>query len=42
MGKLTDKKDYVIEGEMLDWYVDHGLKLEDITIKQILEYSKSK
>ena len=40
MLKLTDKVDYVIDGEMLDWYLDHGLKLEDITIKQKLEYSK--
>ena len=37
MLKLTDKVDYVIDGEMLDWYLDHGLKLEDITIKQKLE-----
>ena len=34
MLKLTDKVDYVIDGEMLDWYLDHGLKLEEITIKQ--------
>ena len=40
MLKLTDKVDYVIDGEMLDWYFDHGLKLEDITIKQKFEYSK--
>ena len=40
MLKLTDKVDYVLDGEMLDWYLDHGLKLEDITIKQKLEYSK--
>ena len=40
MLKLTDKVDYVIDGEMLDWYLDHGLKLEDITIKQKLKYSK--
>ena len=39
--KLTDKVDYVIDGEMLDWYLASGLKLEDITIKQKLEYSKS-
>ena len=26
---------------MLDWYLASGLKLEDITIKQKLEYSKS-
>ena len=35
MLKLTDKVDYVIDGEMLDWYLASGLKLEDITIKQI-------
>ena len=40
MLKLTDKVDYVIDGEMLDWYLDHCLKLEDIKIKQKLEYSK--
>ena len=40
MLKLTDKKDYVIYGEMLDWYLASGLKLEDITVKQKLEYSK--
>ena len=41
MLKLTDKVDYVIDGEMLDWYLASGLKLKDITIKQKLEYSKS-
>ena len=41
MLKLTDKNDYVIDGEMLDWYSASGLKLKDITIKQKLEYSKS-
>ena len=41
MLKLTDKNDYVIDGEMLDWYLASGLKLEDITFKQKLEYSKS-
>ena len=41
MSKLKDKVDYVIDGEMLDWYLSSGLKLEDITIKQKLEYSKS-
>ena len=41
MLKLTDKNDYVIDGEMLDWYLASGLKLEDITIKRKLEYSKS-
>ena len=41
MLKLTDRNDYVIDGEMLDWYLVSGLNLEDITIKQKLEYSKS-
>ena len=41
MLKLTDKNDYIIDGEMLDWYLASGLKLEDITVKQKLEYSKS-
>ena len=41
MLKSTDRNDYLIEGEMLDWYLASGLKLEDITIKQKLEYSKS-
>ena len=41
MLKLTDKVDYVIDAEMLDWFLDHGLRLEDIKIKQKLEYSKS-
>ena len=41
MLKLTDKNDYVIDGEMLDWCLASGLKLEDITIKQKLRYSKS-
>ena len=34
MLKLTHKEDYVIDGEVLDWYLDNGLKLEDITIQQ--------
>ena len=41
MLQLTDKVDFVIDGEMLDWYLASGLKLEDITIEQKLEYSKS-
>ena len=41
MLKLTDKVDYVIDGEILDWYLASGLKLKDITIKQKLEYSRS-
>ena len=38
---LTDKIDYVNDGEILYRYLDHGLKLKDITIKQTLEYQKS-
>ena len=34
--KLTDKVDYVIDGEMIVWYLASGLKLEDITVKQNL------
>ena len=41
MLELTDKVDYVIDGEMLDWYLYHGLRSEGIKIKQKLEYSKS-
>ena len=41
MLKLTDKNGYVIDGEMLDWYLASGLKLEDIKVKKKLEYSKS-
>ena len=41
MLKLAGKYDYVIDGEILDWYLASGLKLDDITIKQKLEYSKS-
>ena len=41
MLKLTDKVDYVIDGEMLDWYLASGLKFEDITVKRKLENSKS-
>ena len=41
MLNLTDKNDYVIDGEILYWYLASGLKLEDITIKQKLEYNKS-
>ena len=40
MIKLTDKEHYVMDGGMIDWYLDNGLKLEEITIKQKLEYSK--
>ena len=41
MLKLTDKVDYIIDGEMLDWFLSNCLRLEDITIKQKMEYSKS-
>ena len=41
MIKLTDKEDCVIDGEILYWYLDNGLKLDDIKIKQKMEYSKS-
>ena len=41
MLKFTDKEDYVIDGEMLDWYLDHGLTLENITIKNRIQYEKS-
>ena len=41
MIKLTDKEVYVIDGEMLYWYLDDGLRLEDVSIKQKLECSKS-
>ena len=40
MLKLADKVDYLIDREMLDCYLDNGLKLEDVTIKQKMEYSK--
>ena len=29
----TDFKGYVLDGEILDWYLDHGLKFEDVTVK---------
>ena len=38
---LTDKNDYVIDCEMLDWYLASGLKLEDSKVKQKLKYCKS-
>ena len=34
MLKLTDKNGCVIDGEMLDWYLASGLKLEDIKVKK--------
>ena len=41
MLKKTYKENIVIVGEMLDWYLSNGLRLEDISIKEKLEYSKS-
>ena len=41
MLKLTDNVDYVTDGEMLDWNLASDLRLEDIKIKQNLEYRKS-
>ena len=41
MLNLTDKEDYEKDGRMLDWYLSNGLRLDDITIKQKMEYSKS-
>ena len=37
MLKFTDKVDYLIDGEMLDWYLGNGFRLENVTIKQNLE-----
>ena len=33
MLRHTDFKGYVLDGEILDWYLDHGLKFEDVTVK---------
>ena len=41
MLKLSDKLDYVIDGEILDWYLSNGLKMQDFTITQKMEYGKS-
>ena len=41
MLKVTNKDNSVIYGEMIDWYLDHGLKLGDVTIKFELRYEKS-
>ena len=32
MLRHTDFKGYVLDGEILDWYLDYGLKFEDVTI----------
>ena len=37
--KLTDKEDYLKDGEMLDWYLSNVLRLENIKTKQ--KYKKS-
>ena len=39
---LHNKNNYVIEGRMLDWYLNNGVKLEDITILNKIKYEKSK
>ena len=39
--RRTNKYNNIIGGEMLDWYLDHDLRLEDITIKDELVYDKS-
>ena len=39
--KFTDKEDYVTDGEMSNCYLHHGLKLENITSKNKLQYEKS-
>ena len=39
--KLTEKEDYIFNWEMLNLYLDNGLFLEDDSIKQKLENSKS-
>ena len=39
---LHDKNNYVIEGRMLDWYLNNGVKLEDITFLKKIKYEKSK
>ena len=42
MLKFTGKEDYVIYGEMLDCYLDHDKKVENIKIKNKLKFEKSK
>ena len=37
MLNLTDKVDYVIDGEMLDWYLGNELRMKNVTIQQNLE-----
>ena len=33
-------KDYFFDSEMLDWYLDSGLNLENATIKNKFQYEK--
>ena len=40
MFMLTNKEKYEIDGEMLDWYLDHGIRLEDVKIKNEMQYKK--
>ena len=35
---IRNKEKYAIDGEMLDWYLDHGVRLEDTTTKNELQY----
>ena len=39
---LHNKNNYVIKGRMLDWYLNNGVKLEDITIVNKIKYEKIK
>ena len=41
MLKFLDKKDYLIDDEMLGWFLDHGLKLQFISIQTKLQYENS-
>ena len=36
--KLTNKYNVVVDDEMLHWYLNHGFKFRDITIKYKLHY----
>ena len=37
MIKLKDKEDYGVDAEMIDWFCDNGIRLEDFTNKQKIE-----
>ena len=39
MIKLTDKEDYVIDGEMLEWYLDNDLTAGEISVCEIIQYT---